>query len=113
MRHTWRWIALAAVLVFAVGLGVAAARSSGDDTTGATPAVTKTVSGSHADPGSADGQMIAAHQQMTEQMRLNTTPAMVEMMNTDPMWQMMRDPGDIAQQDEHQREINVMLGLGG
>ena len=112
MRHTWRWVAIAVVVV-AVGLGVNAARSSGTNAAGNAPAVSTMVSGSHDDPGSADGQMIAAHQQMTEQMRVNATPAMVAMMNTDPMWQMMRDPVDIAKQNEHQREIKMMLGLGG
>lgn len=70
------------------------------------------MSSGHDDPDSAAGQMMTLHQSMTELMRVDDQPVMLQMMNANPMWAAMRTPAFIAQQDEHQQEINRMLGLG-
>ena len=111
MKHPWRWLLVLAVAALVVGL-VVAADSSTDNSpgVGSPPAVSTSA---HDDTNAADGQMMARHQQMTEQMRLNDSPGMLQMMDADPMWAQMRTTAFIQQQDEHQREINKMLGLGG
>jgi hypothetical protein len=111
MKHKWRWLSFLVVTTLAVTLAVSAGRSTRSVTSSASPAVSAAIS--HDDPSTADGQMIALHEQMTEQMRVNGTPAMVAMMNADPMWAQMRTVPYLQAQEAHQREINKMLGLGG
>jgi hypothetical protein len=112
MRHTARWLRILAVTVVVVALAVAGARSTRRTSSAGTSAATAAVSG-HDDQSTADGQMIVRHQQMTEQMRISDSPGMLSMMTADPMWEQMRTTSFIEQQNEHQREINIMLGLGG
>lgn len=50
------------------------------------------------------------HRQMIERMQEDASPAMLEIMNNDPMWRMMRTP-EWAQMDaRHQEDIDRMLG---
>lgn len=57
-------------------------------------------------------QMLDQHQAMMERMRVGVTPEMLAMMDADPMWQAMRT-GEFADlMEEHQDEINRMLGRG-
>jgi len=53
----------------------------------------------------------AEHASMVEQMRREVTPQMVEEMNA-PRWREMREPGMIAQMEDHQRETDRRLGRG-
>ena len=56
--------------------------------------------------------MAERHRQMLERMQQDASPAMLELMNNDPMWQMMRS-GEWARLDEeHQEDIDRMLGRG-
>lgn len=56
--------------------------------------------------------MAERHRQMLERMQQNASPAMQTLMNDDPMWQMMRS-GEWARLDEeHQEDIDRMLGRG-
>jgi hypothetical protein len=87
--------------------------SSTDVSPGAGTAPAISAPAAHDDASTAYGQMVALHQQMTEQMRVTGSPAMLQMMAADAMWAQMRTTAFIQQQDEHQREINKMLGLGG
>jgi len=58
-------------------------------------------------------RMLDRHQAMMEQMRVNATPEMLAMMDSDPMWRAMRT-GEFAElMEEHQRQIDRMLGDGG
>jgi hypothetical protein len=110
MRHPWRWLSVLAVAALVVGLAVAAS-SSTDRSPGAGGALAVSTS-AHDDPSTVVGQMVALHQQMTEQMRVSDSPGMLQMMDADPMWAQMRTTAFVQLQDEHQREINRMLGLG-
>lgn len=57
--------------------------------------------------------MLEEHRVMLEQMQADVSPAMRERMSRDPMWQMLRT-GEWARLDEeHQREIDRMLGIVG
>ena len=50
---------------------------------------------------------------MTDQMRASVSATMNELMNRDPMWQMMRSTALIADLEKHDQDIARMLGLGG
>jgi uncharacterized protein YbaA (DUF1428 family) len=52
----------------------------------------------------------AEHTAMMQRMRVDASPAMVERMRTDPMWQMMRDPRSIQLMEQEQAAIDRMLG---
>ena len=57
-------------------------------------------------------EILEKHRIMLQQMQDNASPAMLELMNSDPMWQMMRS-GEWARMDEqHQADIDRMLGKG-
>lgn len=63
------------------------------------------------DTGRLQG-MLEQHQQMMEQMRVSLSPQMQQMMDADPMWQLMRN-GDFTQMmEDQQQQIDRMLGRG-
>jgi hypothetical protein len=57
----------------------------------------------------------AEHTAMMQRMRVDASPAMVEQMRTDPLWQMMRDPHAIRLMEQERAGLDRMLGrnLGG
>ena len=57
--------------------------------------------------------MTQQHHAMMDQMRASVSATMNELMNRDPMWQMMRSPALIADLEKHEQDIDRMLGLGG
>ena len=50
------------------------------------------------------------HRQMLQRMQEDASPAMLEIMNNDPMWQMMRTPEWARMDERHQEDIDQMLG---
>jgi hypothetical protein len=52
----------------------------------------------------------AEHTAMMQRMRLDASPAMVEQMRADPMWQMMRNPRSIRLMEQEQAGLDRMLG---
>lgn len=56
--------------------------------------------------------MTEQHHAMMDQMRASVSATMIELMNRDPMWQMMRSSALIADLEKHEQEIDRMLGLG-
>jgi hypothetical protein len=111
MRHKWRWLALLAITaVVLVTVAVAGVHSTSQAPAAGTAAI---MAPGHNDISTAEGQMVAQHQQMTEQMRVDAAPGMLAMMNADPMWAQMRTGSFTRQLDKHQQQINRMLGLGG
>ena len=52
------------------------------------------------------------HRQMLQQMQDNASPAMLQLMNKDPMWQMMRSQDWARMDEQHQADIDRMLGKG-
>jgi hypothetical protein len=57
--------------------------------------------------------MVEQHQAMMDQMRAAVAPAMLDQMNRDPMWQMMRSEANIGELEQHENEIDRMLAAGG
>lgn len=59
------------------------------------------------------GTMVEQHQAMMDQKRANATPQMLELMNNDPMWQMMPSGEYLRLLEEHEANIDDMLARGG
>lgn len=57
--------------------------------------------------------MIQLHDSMMDQMRASLDASMNELMNRDPMWQMMRSSTYLAALEKHEQEIDRMLARGG
>ena len=56
--------------------------------------------------------MLEQHRQMLEAMQDDVSPAMLQRMNDDPMWQMLRTEEWARLDEEHQADIDRMLGQG-
>ncbi len=57
--------------------------------------------------------MTQQHHAMMDQMRASVSATMNELMNRDPMWQMMRSSDFIADFEKHEQDIDRMLARGG
>ena len=57
--------------------------------------------------------MIELHQGMLDQMRVSVSSQMTQLMNDDPMWQMMHSSGYLAELEQHAEDIDRMLARGG
>ena len=90
--------ALTILLALVVVVAIAAAWAP----TPQSPAAASTSMGSQAH--------IEQHAAMTQQMTAGGPP---QVMNTDPMWRMMRDPAHIRAEEQYQRDLDRMLGRGG
>ena len=66
----------------------------------------------HTAQSEQDRAMLARHQHMQEQMRLDTSPQMLDNMNADPMWDQMRNAEYTTMLEDQQDEIDRMLGKG-
>lgn len=103
-----KWIIVTSVVVI-VGLigGIVAlgAIASRDDGIVAHPSRMMRMEGS----GEMHG-MLQQHQDMLDRMRADASPQMLEMMENDPMTQMMRTGTMMRMQEEHQAEMDRMLG---
>jgi len=97
------------VLVVPVGLLWAGVTLFADDSSGAERVVTRL---DHAIATGELPQMLDRHQAMMEAMRVNVTPEMQSAMDADQMWQLMRTGEFAALMEEHQDQINRMLGQG-
>jgi len=56
--------------------------------------------------------MVEQHQAMMDQMRVSANPQMRQLMNSDPMWQMMRSGEYVRLLEEHEENIDRMLARG-
>lgn len=57
--------------------------------------------------------MIQQHHAMMDWMRSSVSATMTDLMNNDPMWQMMRSSAFIADLEQHEQDIDRMLGRAG
>jgi hypothetical protein len=123
------WIVLGAMVAFTlvpvlIVVGVLIGAGGGDDgtaapmaaTTRVTPSVTTDdLDGDRLTGLEASGDvrtMVEQHQGMMDQMRVNATPQMLQLMNADPMWQMMRSGEYVRLLEEHEENIDRMLARG-
>lgn len=56
------------------------------------------------------GRVLEQHRQMIEKMQQDASPAMLQLMNNDPMWQMMRSPEWAKMDEQHQQDLDRLLG---
>ena len=64
-------------------------------------------------PSSILRTMIQLHDSMMDQMRASLDASMNELMNRDPMWQMMRSSTYLDALESHEQDIDRMLARGG
>lgn len=57
-------------------------------------------------------EILEQHRLMLEQMQDSASPAMLQLMSNDPMWQMMRSEDWARMDEQHQADIDRMLGKG-
>lgn len=55
-------------------------------------------------------RILELHRQMLQRMEVDASPAMLRLMEDDPMWQMMRSPEWAQMDQQHEEDINRMLG---
>lgn len=124
------WIMVGAVIAFValpvlVVVGVLIGARGDDGRTAARMATTTTAAPVPTTEALADDRlaaleagggartMVEAHQAMMDQMRVSATPQMLQLMNSDPMWQMMRSGEYVRLLEEHEENIDQMLARGG
>ena len=127
-RNTW--IVLGAMAAFTlvpvlIVVGVLISASGGDEDRRAAPATTLTTAPvtvttedladdrlAAIEANGSARTMVEQHQRMMDQMRVTATPQMLRLMNSDPMWQMMRSGEYIRLLEEHEENIDQMLARG-
>lgn len=109
-RRSWVAVTLVVALLLAGWLGWAIA----DRNSGASHAerVHQTQLGRMLDEGRMQ-TMLEQHRSMMEQMRVDVSPQMLERMNADPMWELMRSGELTEMMEDQQDQIDQMLGRGG
>lgn len=116
---------VAVVFPVLIGAGVAIGARGSDDGTAVMTTTTSITSPTVAGPAPTQDApatseptprlltMVDQHQAMMDQMRVNATPQMLDLMNNDPMWQMMRSGDYVKLLEGHEAEIDQMLGRAG
>jgi hypothetical protein len=128
-RRSTTWIVLGAMVAFTlipvfIVVGVLIGASGGDDGVSAPITTTTTAPPTVTTEALADDRpialqasgyartMVEQHQPMMDQMRVSATPQMLQLMNSDPMWQMMRSAEYVPLLEEHEANIDQMLARG-
>ena len=106
MPRGWKVTIGVTAVVFVAVLGLVLAANSGDDDTTSRPVSRLT----EMEQSGEMSRIWEQHRQMIERMQEDASPAMLEMMNNDPMWQMMRTPEWAEMDAQHQDDIDRMLG---
>ena len=104
MPRSWKIaIAVTAVLFVAV-VGLVLAANGGGDSTPRVGRLTEM------ERSGEMSEIWEQHRQMLERMQEDASPAMLQIMNNDPMWQMMRTPEWARMDEQHQEDLDRMLG---
>ncbi|QGG94154.1 hypothetical protein [Actinomarinicola tropica] len=105
MTRAWKTAIGVTVVVFVAVLALVMA-ANGDDDNPSQPASRIT----EMEQSGEMSQIWEQHRQMLERMQEDASPAMLAIMNNDPMWQMMRTPEWARMDEQHQEDIDRMLG---
>jgi len=103
---TFGVIVLVLVVVIGLSLGGVGATSS------RSTAASRNDQFPHQDQSGQAQAMLDAHQQMFEQMRVAVSPGMLQLMDADPMWKLMRTGEYTKMLTNQQQQIDMMLGKG-
>jgi hypothetical protein len=107
LRRRWIVVGIVVAMTLTGWIGWAFANRHSDPS----PAAGETKINRMVETGRLQG-MLNQHEQMMEQMRVNVSPQMQQLMDADPMWQLMRN-GDFTQMmEDQQQQIDRMLGRG-
>lgn len=104
MPRSWKVAVGTAAVVFVAVVVLVMAAGGGDDSTRPVSRLTQM------EQSGEMSQIWEQHRKMLERMQEDASPAMLEMMNTDPMWQMMRTPEWARMDEQHQQDLDRMLG---
>jgi len=106
----WWWLGLLGVVVLALGVIIGVGISSSDSGP-STEGLRRDRFTHLVETGKAQ-DMVDQHQTMMEQMRVDATPQMLQLMDADPMWKLMRN-GEFARMMVNQQDqLDRMLGRG-
>lgn len=106
----WWWIGLFGVAFLTLGILIGLG-AGGSDSGPSTEGLRKDRLTHLVETGKAQ-DMLDQHQAMMEQMRVNATPQMLQLMDADPMWKLMRNGEFADMMQEQQEQIDRMLGRG-
>jgi len=106
MPRGWKVAMAVTTVVFVALLGIVLAVNGADDGTTSKPVGRIT----EMEQSGQMSEIWEQHRQMIERMQEDASPAMLEIMNNDPMWQMMRTPEWARMDAQHQEDIDRMLG---
>ena len=106
MPRGWKVAIALTAVVFVALLGVVLAWNGDDEGTPSAPVGRIT----EMEQSGEMSQVWEQHRQMIERMQEDASPAMLEIMNNDPMWQMMRTPEWAQMDQQHQEDIDRMIG---
>lgn len=107
----WWWIAVFAVILLLLGFGIGfAVRGSGSGPS--TEGVRKDRVTQMVQSGEMQA-MFESHKRMLERMRVDASPQMLQLMDADPMWKLMRTGMFTKMLEDWQKQVDRMLGRGG
>jgi len=104
MPRSWKVAIGVTAVVFVVVVGLVLASNDGD---GSTPRLSRLT---QMEQSGEMSEIWEQHRQMLERMQEDASPAMLEIMDNDPMWQMMRTPEWARMDEQHQEDLDRMLG---
>ena len=104
MPRSWKVAIGVAAVVFLAVLGLVLASNKGEG--GSAPGVSRLT---EMEQSGEMSEIWEQHRQMLERMQEDASPAMLEIMNNDPMWQMMRTPEWARMDEQHQEDLDRML----
>lgn len=107
MPRGWKVAMALTAVVFVALLGIVLAWNADDDEDTSTAPVGRIT---EMEQTGEMSEVWEQHRQMIERMQEDASPAMLELMNNDPMWQMMRTPEWAQMDEQHQADIDRMLG---
>lgn len=106
----WR-VLLGALAIVVVGITVAAVSSGGGSSGGSVVQSAPSVGVGRLTQLEQSGAMhdiLERHRAMIAKMQDDASPAMLALMNADPMWTMMRSKDWARMDEEHQADVNKM-----
>jgi ABC-type lipoprotein release transport system permease subunit len=104
----WWWIGLFSIIFVFVGGGVGLSVGNVHISTGSTNGIRQSQFTQMIQNGQMQ-QMFDQHERMLERMRVDASPQMLNIMNADPMWKLMRTGMYTKMLEEYQHQLNQML----
>jgi hypothetical protein len=104
----WWWIGLFSIILVFVGVGIGLSVGNVHTSSGSTNGVRQSQFTQMIQDGQMQ-QMFDQHERMLERMQVDASPQMLNIMNADPMWKLMRNGMYTKMLEEYQHQLNQML----